>query len=56
MSHVTKTELPVEMTDKDCILRAAKFLGCKHLKTLKLSVGGARKQRRNCLKTQRQQI
>ena len=31
MSHVTKTELPVQMTDKDCILRAAKFLGCKAL-------------------------
>lgn len=29
MSHITKTKVPIPMTDRDCIIRAAKALGCK---------------------------
>lgn len=32
MSHFTKTELPIQMTDRKALIKAAEFLGCKVLK------------------------
>jgi len=31
MSHITTTELPIQMTDREVLIKAAKFLGCKVL-------------------------
>lgn len=35
MSHFTKTELPVPMTDREALIKAAEFLGCKVLENAK---------------------